>query len=159
MDKRFGFNITPQPEYRKPTIFCIDSTNVTNKTNYTVETTGYRNVIHIELVKAIIPNPHNDDFVILLIHNNDNIKGNTANLDGAFCTIERSTGDNTYFIYKRHNNDHNSAYAYYYDQPQKLNNINVTLMRPDGSVPDYGIKNHFLAFEINTLNQPNTILQ
>ena len=155
MDNRFGFNIAPTGGHRKPILFCIDSSAITTKNNYTVITPGYRDVLSIELIKAVIANPDADDYVILNIFGKDNIDGNTAPLSDAFCTLERSVGDNTHFIYKRENNDHNSAYAYYYDQPKKLRDLRITLTRPDGTVPDYGtMNNHFLMFEINTLNHP-----
>ena len=153
----YGYSIgslsSQRQQRRKPILFCVDSTAYTPKYAYTVQLSGHRRVLSIELVKAIIPNPDGDNYVILKIDGKNNKEGNTNDLTGAFCTIERTIGDNTQFVYKKNIMEQNPSYTYYYDHPAKLMDLAITLVRPDGTTPDYGVSNHFLVFEIHTETQ------
>lgn len=154
MDNRYGFNIVNSSR-RRPIVFAVDSTAITNKTDYTVIIPGgHRDVLSVELVKAVVPNPDEDNYLILKIFGMDEINGNTTPLNGAFCTIERDSAFADPLIYKRENSDHNISYTHYMNQPSKLGKLKISFQRPDGSAPDFGVNNHYLVFEINTLNQP-----
>ncbi len=163
---RYGYNIDQSPSsspsapasfLRRPISFSIDSciSSIADQTDYTVEIPGgYRDVISIELIKAVVPNPDSDNYLTLKIFGSDKMRGNTSTLEGAFCTLERDAATASPIVYKRANSDHNIAYTHWYDQPQKLGQLKITFLRPDGTAPDFGSNGHYLTFEINTLNQP-----
>lgn len=152
---RYGYSVKTETGLRRPILFYVDSRDESTKTEYTVDVGGsYRDVISIELVKAIIPNPDSDDYVIISLDIANDSVGNTTELSSAFCTVELNSPGDSKFIYKRGNCAHNIAYIKYFDSPKLIRNMKITFKRPNGSVPDYGILNHLLVFEINTLNQP-----
>lgn len=155
---RFGYNLTGNVSEgkRKPVLVYVDSRTLENKTDYTVELgTTYRDVISIELVKAVVPNPSDDDYLVLQVTNvNVNNVSNSPLLGNALCTLERTSAVASPLVYKRNNSEHNIAYMTYLDQPIKLSKLKIKFRRPDDSTPDFGIDNHLLVFEINTLNQP-----
>lgn len=154
-----SYNVHQQPpsaRRTKPIILYVDSLNDSTKDEYTVDFSDhFRDVISIELIKAVIPNPDSDNYVILTLDNishNGRI-ANTSALSSALCTVEQRNSSDTKFIYHR-TGESSAAHIIYLDQPIRLSSLKIKLRRPSGGVPSYGSANHFLAFEINTLNQP-----
>ena len=148
MDTRYGYKVDTSAIRRRPIIYTVDNTLA----SYTIELSqSYRDVISIELIKAVIPNPDTDNYLIIKIVNLDTIHGNTTALEGALCTVERSVALSTPIVYQRDNIQN----IHYYDQPTKLSRLQIDILRPNGLAPDFGTANpHVLVFEINTLNQP-----
>jgi hypothetical protein len=154
MSQRYGYNVQENTARKRPIIYSIDSSGLSDQNNYTIDLTStYRDVTSIELAKAVVPNPDSDNYLTIKIVGMDSIDGNTSYLDGAFCTIERTASAASPLVYQRYG-DHNKLYTHYFDQPIKLNKLQITFLRPNGTRPDFGLQTHFLAFDITTLNQP-----
>jgi len=107
----------------------------------------------VELVKAVVPNNDNDQYIILKIKDMEKMTGNTNSLTGAFCILER--GDiASPFIYNKSTETPNPMYTHYFNQPVKLNKLQIQFLRSGGDTPDFGTSDHVLVFEISKMNQP-----
>lgn len=121
---RYGYNIDNNTQRkRRPIVYAVDSTSITTKNSYTIDIPTYRDVISIELIKAVVPNPDNDQYLILNITGLDAMHGNTSVLEGAFCTLERAATTASPIVYQRGNSDNNILYTYYFNQPSKLGRL------------------------------------
>lgn len=155
MSDRFGYQIQGVPCRRRPIIVAVDSSAASDSRSYTVDIPGgtVRDVVGIELIKAVVPNPDSDNYLILKLTDADNYKGNTSALADCFCTLDRTAGASTPLVYHREGDYHNMAYTYCYPTPRKLGQFQVDWYRPDGSRPDF-VSNHLLVFEVHALGQP-----
>lgn len=156
MNNRYGYQMANVIEKRRPIIVAVDSTATSDSTAYTVDIPGgtVRDVVGIELIKAVVPNPDNDNYLVLKLKGFDNYKGNTSTLYDGFCILERTSESSTPLTYRRDGDYHNMAYTYCFPTPRKIGQIQVEFFRPNGSKPDFLTNPHLLVFEVHTLNQP-----
>lgn len=162
MTDRYGFTMeSSNTVARRPLVLAINSKAETGvlKNNYTATFPQYKDVISIELIKAIVPNDNvPTDYMILKIANIGSLQSNDNTLRGVFCTLERAAGtaaavSGAPIVYQRSNSDHNIPYIHYFDQPVRLNQLQIQLLKSDGTAATSELDN-LLVFEINTLNQP-----
>jgi hypothetical protein len=151
----YGYNISTVPIHRQPIIFIVDSQSAVDKTDYTYEFPcgTIRNVIGIELVKAVVPNVDNDHYLIVKIDGMDNTLGINNVNQGAFCTLERDGGSSNPVVYVKQTDHRNVPYTYCMPEPRKLGNMRIRFFRPNGNPPDL-TGNYLLVFEIHSLGQP-----
>lgn len=141
---------------RRPIIISVDSSVMSDKTDYTVEFPSgpIRDVLGIELVKAVAPNPDNVNYLALKIVGMDNVQGNTSTLSDCFCTLERTATDSSPIVYQRNGDYHNMAYTYCFTGPSRLDRLHIKWYLPDGGAPDFGSGDHLLVFEVHAMNRP-----
>jgi hypothetical protein len=133
--------------------------------DYTVPLpSALRDVVAIELVKAVIPvspcdEGDKDRYVILNI-GYARAQGNSQYLTGSFCNIY-TTEDGTKYDYTHTDISADAAHTYYFPEPTTVGKLHITLLYPDGTVPQYPDDSkhrrpvdHVLTFKIWTLNQP-----
>lgn len=151
----YGFEVKHVSQQRRPIIFAIDSNSATDKTDNTYEFPcgTIRDVVGLELVKAVVPNVDNDHYLVLKVDDMDNTLGTNSTNQDAFCTLERSSAASSPIVYIKNTDQHNMPYTYCMPEPRKLSKMRVRFFRPDGSAPDL-TTNYVLVFEIHTLNQP-----
>jgi hypothetical protein len=116
---------------------------------------SYRDVISIELVKAVIPNPDGKQNFVIKITGIEVIRSGNAVLNGAFCTVDRTASATNPIVYQG-TGSCNALYTHYFSQPSKLQSLQISIYNPDGTLAVLGIAVDFLLiFILNTLNQPS----
>jgi hypothetical protein len=136
MDHRYGYDISKNPSKKSHIVYIRgDQADFVFNLN-----TSFRDVVSIELVKAIISNPDNDDYVVIHLDDLNITRTSDLSLFGnAFCTVDNN---NLSFIYRRTFND--PAYTAFLDQARKISRLKIKLFRPDGSLLNYGLNDEFL---------------
>lgn len=167
MADRYGYNMgdTGGPCRRRPIIFVVsmppDEVIVDGlltklfPSEYTVETPMLKDVVAIELIKAIHPNVDDSPFLVVKIAGIGSIQSNDNNLRGAFCLLQHNPDPAVAPItYERGGSDRCACYTHYFDQPTRLHQMRIRLENIDGELATRSTAHHTFMFEIHTLNQP-----
>jgi hypothetical protein len=151
---QYGYTVMPTKESKVPIIYGIDSVGITNgsKHSYAMDIETFNNAISIELIEAYIPNPDDDNYIILRVNDYQIVKGNTNSIEGCFCILIKNSDG--VFSYNKTLQKNNPVYTKFFNQPQKVGRIKIDFVRPEGSVPSFGTSDHILVFEINATHQP-----
>ncbi len=127
-----------------------------SRSEYTVETPMLRDVVSIELIKAIYPNVNNNSpFLVIKIAGMGSIQSNDNTMRGAFCVLLHNPDPNVLPItYERGGSDRCSCYIHYFDQPVRINQMHIRIEGANGALATPEADPHMFMFEIHTLNQP-----
>lgn len=158
---RYDMNVQHDACKTIPVVFTVDSRTAADKSKYTVELPSeYRDVVSIELIKALIPVEGTDLYTIIRVNNWSRVIGNTNALQQSFCAVYcPDPGNNNYHTLHRTGCEPDDAYTYYFREPARIRRLDIELIRPDGTAPLYAAdQQHVLTFEIRTLIQHRKLL-
>lgn len=93
-------------------------------------------------------------YIIMKIREFDRCDGNSAALDSAFAVIPLDTTLNNFTLIKEGDMVDNETYVYYFPEPKrKLGKLDITFHDPDGNIYDFNGRDHYLTFQIQSLNR------
>ena len=101
----------------------------------------------VALPHSVVLRP--DKFAIMNIQGMERCDGNSNALMNCFCIIPIDSASEVI---------DNDTYIYHFPEPlPKLNKMDITFTAMDGTTFDFNGREHFLIFEIKSLNRPNKI--
>ncbi len=96
------------------------------------------NVISVELIKAIVENTNNYQYIILRIDNMPLMKSSNATMNYSFCTLECNDVAAAYFLYAKEGSEAHPQYTFTFSEPKKINDLRISLLDSTGAAIDNG---------------------